>query len=79
VAQTDPRDAQSRFQVTAWRVTPGDQGLSFAWLGATNRNVYLDWRSALESGGFSGSSWFVRTHLPLPAGCLNGPTPLAVH
>ena len=47
VAQTDPRDAQSRFQVTAWRVTPGDQGLSFAWLGATNRNVYLDWRSAL--------------------------------
>ncbi|NLF21955.1 MAG: hypothetical protein GX590_02230 [Lentisphaerae bacterium] len=46
VAQTDPRDAQSRFQVTAWRVTPADQGLSIAWLGATNRDVYLDWRPA---------------------------------
>lgn len=49
VAQTDPRDVRSRFQVTAWRVTPADQGLSIAWLGATNRQVYLDWRSAAGS------------------------------
>ena len=50
VAQTNPRDASSRFHVTAWRLSTPGQGLNIAWFGATNRQVFLEWRPSVGTG-----------------------------